>query len=102
MRPGTRLQILRYSLGLKGTEFAEIIGIDYYRSHNVENLNTKMNEDDMQGIYANIPEAASFVFFGEPLEASKLNKAKNILRTLPSRVEAGIADKNFKPEWLVD
>ena len=102
MRPGKRLQILRYSLGIKGTEFADLLGVDYNRLHNVENLNVRMNEEDLQAIYAALPEVASFVFFGEPLEASKLNKAKNILRTLPSRVEAGLVDKNFKSDWLVE
>ena len=96
MRPGRRLKLIRLLCGLSVNEMIKILEFEKKtRYENVETTHVKMNEDDFYKINKNLPEIIFFIIDGQPLSRSALENSKTVLKSIPSRIDAGLSPEGF-------
>lgn len=102
MRPGSRLRIIRYLLGLRLSDMSELLNIKESRYHNIENCSAKMNEEDFIQIARFLPEILKFILISEPLSVTELAKSKSLLSTIPLRIDNGLVPENFENNMVTE
>ncbi|ABC33376.1 MULTISPECIES: helix-turn-helix domain-containing protein [Hahella] len=99
MKAGDRLQGLRELIGLTQREFAELLGIDYFRLKNIEQQKARMAEDEFAQVGLLIPEMLHWVACESDISLSALqNSEAKLCRLIAAKIEAGQVPEGYMLE----
>ena len=89
-RAGERLKVVRDLMGVTRQDFADMLGIDFIRLRNVEQLRARMSEDEFAVIGEQFPELMPWLVYEGPVDLQALKDSQHHLcRLVAARIDAG-------------
>ncbi|WP_377516962.1 hypothetical protein [Microbulbifer taiwanensis] len=90
------MKAVRELMGLTRNEFGELVGIDWVRLRNVEQLNAKMGEDEFAKIGQMFPELMPWLTYeGDIVMEDLKSSQEKLCRLIAAKIEAGQIPPGF-------
>lgn len=96
LRAGQRLKAIRELMGMTRDEFCELVGVEWVRLRNVEQLNAKMAEDEFAKIGRMFPELMPWLTYEGDIVVDDLrNSQEKFCRLVAAKIDAGQIPPGF-------
>jgi plasmid maintenance system antidote protein VapI len=89
-KAGERLQVMRELMGVTRVDFADMLGLDFFRLKNIEQKKCRMGEEEFAKIGAMFPEMLFWLTFEGDISLEELrNSPATLVRLIAAKIEAG-------------